>query len=82
MQVVHTKYKKVTSLGQREFVEKKLYFCHTLDSEEVERLRNSPKAGLNKRGKRSLSDERPSAKKRATPSEAGGLAFYTYFSAC
>ena len=31
MQVVHTKFKKVTSLDQREFVEKKLYFCHTED---------------------------------------------------
>ena len=35
MQVVLTKYKGITSLEQREFVEKKLYFCHNEDPAEV-----------------------------------------------
>ena len=29
MQVVQTKYKTVSNLEGREFVEKKLYFCHS-----------------------------------------------------
>ena len=49
MQVVHTKYKALKGLEKREFVEKKLYFCHQEDPEELLRLAKSPRVTNNRR---------------------------------
>ena len=35
MQVVQTKFKTMSSLEPREFTEKKLYFCHKSDPEDI-----------------------------------------------